>query len=344
MELIGVLVVFFILLPISYYLRFIIWKFSPLFFLINWIMWVAYNPLRFIWKDTESNFAYRSSLFLTFTLIKPIYWLIIHYLLTPLRIINSLYFDVILYWSVMISDNLEELFKPKLGSYRQQRGMKYLFHWLYALPYRFLRFILASLLTIFDSFLMMGISILFPTLTMYHGTKFQGALTDIAQKGEWRVGGGNFAGTGIYFGMTKRVASHYADASDKGIIVARVTPTFTKTAATFSPKLRTNIGGFGSSGDELSEKMIFPFRTIEHWRNDFDGWWEYCITHRGGAGAMIKTWRIRPVILLRESEKGDKEPHRLWGGMYHYTLGFSSLFMGLASWIILLALAGNANT
>jgi len=336
--------VFLVFLPISYYLRSLIWKVSPLFFLINWIMWVAYNPLRFIWKNTESNFAYRSSFFLAITLITPFYWFFIHALLTPLRIINAIYFDVFLYWSVMIRDNLEELFKPKLGSYQEQTGKTYLFHWLYALPYRFIRFILSSLFTISDSFLMVGVSIVFPTLTMYHGTKFQGALTNIAQKGEWKVGKGNFVGSGVYFGITKKVASHYADKHDKGIIVARITPTFTKTASTLSPKLRNYIGGFGADGDKLSQKMPFLFYTIEHWRNDFGGWWEYCITQSQGVGATIKTWRIRPVILLREGEKGYNEPHRLWGGMYHYTLGFSSLFMGLLSWFILLAIVTDASS
>ncbi len=75
----------------SHALGFILWKLHKLFFLINWLLWVAYNPMRFFWKKKNSSFPYASFRFFQFTLILPLYWIFIHALTTPLRIINALY-------------------------------------------------------------------------------------------------------------------------------------------------------------------------------------------------------------------------------------------------------------
>ncbi len=246
-------------------------------------------------------------------------------------------FDVLLYWSVMLNDSLQELFNPKIGTYKHQRGARYVWHWLYAFPYRFMWFVWKSLMSILDSALMLGISIVFPTFTLFHGTRFEGALHNIAQKGTWIVGGGNYAGTGIYFGIEKRVASHYADSNDKGIIVARVTPTFTRNLATLPKDQRHKVGKFDES---LTRDIPRFWSTAEHWRDDDNGWWEYCLLQRKGRGTEVKSWRIRPVVLLRVTQGKDK-PHRLWGGMSHYSYMPTAWFFGLLSWFIIGTLLGN---
>ena len=50
------------------------------------------------------------------------------------------------------------------------------------------------------------------TLTMMHGTSEESSIK-ISGPGRWLIGDGNFAGSGIYFTMEKRVAMHYAEAS-----------------------------------------------------------------------------------------------------------------------------------
>ncbi len=70
---------------------------------------------------------------------------------------------------------------------------------------------------------------------MLHGTEFREADTKITQSGDWKIGEGNYAGTGVYFGLSSRTAKHYApDSSDNSMILARVTLTFCKTIATLN--------------------------------------------------------------------------------------------------------------
>ena len=145
---------------------------------VIYILVINYS-IKFLFSSNFIVFKYFKFIFLNLFLIAPAYWLFIHTLLNPVRAITSLYFDVFLYWSVMLDDTLSEVFMPKLGKYRFERGFKYSLHWTVAFPYRLFRFMLRSCLTIVDSILMFGISIVFPTLTMYHGTKFNEALTKI---------------------------------------------------------------------------------------------------------------------------------------------------------------------
>jgi len=319
-----------ILLMITYALRKIIWVFNPIFFLLNYIQWFLYNPTRFLFKNPNSEAGKRFYHFITFSLIAPVYWFTIHLLMTPIRVINSLYFDVLLYWSVMLDDTIRELFMPTLGSYRHEEKKKYIAHWVIAFPYRLIIFISRSFFVLADSFLMFGIATVLPTLTMYHGTKFDGNLTNIAQKGKWLVGNGDHAGSGIYFGIKRSVATHYAPSGEsKGILIIRITPTFVRNQVTFAKDTRDLIG---RDGKELSRRLKFPYYTIEHWRDSMGGWWEYCLVQPGKAGQYISTWRIWPVAVLKSE---DDKIVRLWGGLSHYSLHFSSWVVGVICWVLI---------
>jgi hypothetical protein len=319
-----------VLLITTFTLRKLIWLFRFPFYFLNYLQWFLYNPLRFLLKNPNSELGRRLFIFLNTFFIAPIYWLIIHFFLTPVRVVNSLYFDVLVYWSVMLDDTLREVFMPKLGKYRHERGFKYCVHWLFALPFRLLKFLARSFFTVFDSVLMLGISIVLPTLTMYHGTKFNSALTKIVQDGRWLVGGGDHAGSGIYFAISRQVARHYSPSGeDKGILILRITPTFTRNQVTLKKEFRELVG---TDGRELSQKLSFPFYTIEHWRTDMNGWWEYCLVQPNKAGQYIKTWRIRPIAVLKDE---DHKITRVWGGMRHYCLSFSNCAVGVICWGII---------
>lgn len=327
-----------ILLLSVFILRKAIWFIRYPFYLLNYIQWILYNPIRFLFKNPNSEFARRLFIFLNLFLIAPAYWLFIHILLTPVRAITSLYFDVLLYWSVMLDDTLSEVFMPKLGKYRFERGFKYSLHWTVAFPYRLLLFFLKSLFTIADSILMFGVAIVFPTLTMYHGTKFNDALTKIVQDGKWLVGSGDHAGSGIYFAIRRRVARHYSPSGqDKGILILRVTPTFTRNQVTLKKGVRELVG---QDGRKLSQKLNFPFCTIEHWRTDMDGWWEYCLVQPGKAGKYVRTWRIRPVAVLKDE---NHRITRVWGGFRHYCLSFSNCFIGVLCWVVIFMMTAGLN-
>ena len=337
---ISIVLLIILLLATTFIFRKIVWVFNPIFLFMNYFQWIFYNPLRFIFKSTISESGRRVHLFLLTTLISPFYWIVIHITMTPLRVINSLYYDIILYWSVMLDDTINEVFNPKLGKYRSQNGFKYIFHWIYALPWRIIIFVTKCPLVIFDSVLMFGISSLLPTLTMYHGTEFDGVATNIAQSGKWLVGTGDHAGSGIYFAMDRKVAEYYSSRTaqsndNRGLLLTRVTTTFTKNHATLKKAKRQLIG---NNGIELSKKVGLPWSTIEHWRSDQGGWWEYCLVQPGKAGKFINSWRIRPIAVIQNNQTA-----RIWGGLSHYSTDFQNVFMGAVSWVVLFFIINQFN-
>lgn len=181
-----------------------------------------------------------------------------------------------------------------------------------------------------DSVLMLAVSVVFSTLTMRHGTKFKEAGSKIAQTGGWLAGSGNYAGTGIYFGMTDRVAKHYAPGGENaGFVMVRVTLTFCKTLSAL-PKNKRNVG-LGDTGERLAQNISksLIFSSVEHYRVD-GGWWEYCIIQAEKMDSYVSSWRIRPVALIREGKIT-----RTYGGFAHYSAS-SGLVAGAVSWVYIL--------
>ena len=328
MELVGVflIIIFYltIFLVFSFFLKEIVFIFKPIFFLLNRIQWILYNPLRIFWKNPNSNSPYKSFRFLFYTGIIPIYWIFIHFVTVPLRLINAIYFNILLSWSINIYDSLAEVINPKLGKMRHKTGLSYMGLWLIGFPVRLITMIIKNIFVFIEPIIMTGVDIIFPTYTMYHGTSFGDAHADITQKGRWLVGDGNYAGTGIYFGMSKKVAQHYSNSST--IILVRVTLTFSRNLATTDYSIRRNIG---YDGDAISQKLSSVWSSIEHWRDDM-GWFEYCIIQPPKKKhSMVTTWRARPIALVQNDKLA-----RIWGGKSIYP-SFSSISVILFSWFLL---------
>lgn len=322
-------VLFLLLLIISVILRPLVFLFEPIFSSINYFIWLVSNPFRGWMKNSDGRGA-RSFFILVSLTGLTVAWFVVVYILTfPLRLVTALYYDVLLFLSVSISDNIQEFLNPKRGGFRHKRGIGYLWHYLISLPFRFITFCVKSGIYLLDSFMMLGVSIVMPTLTMKHGTSFQEAGTKITQSGNWYVGQGNFAGTGIYFGMFNKIANYYApNGHDASIILARVTLTFSKTIASLRKAERDKVG-LGQSGEELAQSVkSFFFASTEHWRVDMK-WWEYCLLKPQQMGEFVNTWRVRPVALIR-----SKKIVRTWGGFYHYSMG-SGFWAGLICWLII---------
>ena len=315
----------FIITLITYANKNIVWSMRHIFLGSNYIQWDLYNPLRFVFKNSKSEVSRKTYIALMVTFITPIYWLVIHILMTPLRVINAIYFDILLFLSVSLDDALLEVFDPKKGKYRKIKGTKYILSWIIGLPFRFSKLILKIIIMTFDVFIMLGTSLLLPVLTMYHGTDFEGKATNILQTGLWKVGEGDYAGSGIYFGINREVAEHYASHGKQStIIVARVIATFTRNQSTLKKDTRNLVG---KDGKRLSKDLGKPWATIEHWRTDRGGWWEYCLVQPGRARQLVKSWRIRPVAVTKEGQLA-----RVWGGFSHYSFDPKSIAIGVVSW------------
>jgi len=317
-----------IFLLLSYILKETIYIFNPIFFLLNRVQWILYNPLRVFFKNPNSNFSYKTFNLLFYTGVIPAYWIFIHIVTTPLRFINAVYFNILLSWSVNIYDSLAEVLNPKLGKMRHRKGWNYLFFWIIGFPIRLFTMVITNIFLFIEPIIMTGVDIIFPTYTMYHGTSFGDAHSDIAQKGRWLVGSGNFAGTGIYFGMSKTVAQHYSD-SQNTIILVRVTLMFNRNLATTSSEIRRYIG---SNGDQISRQLPSFWSSIEHWRDDMK-WFEYCIIQAPEKKhSMVTTWRARPIAVIQKDKLA-----RIWGGKSIYP-SFSSISVIIFSWIMLFIL------
>ncbi len=328
---IGIVVSYVVIILLTAILRPLVFAFEPFFSLINWIIWFLHNPLRFAQKNIKTGTSRGLSLTLMFSGIGLIWMLLIYIALSPLRIITALYYDVILFSAVSLADNLQEFIKPKLGKMKYRKGINYIFFYLITIPFRLFMFIANGGAYILDSVLMFGVSVAMPTLTMLHGTDFKKAGTKVTQSGNWLVGKGNYAGTGVYFGIQKRVAEYYAkQAGGTGIVMVRVTLTLCKTVSSHS-KQKRELVGLGEGGERLSKEASSIYQSHEHYRSDHE-WWEYCILKPGQMGMFISTWRVRPVALIN-----NKKIARLYGGMSHYCVG-TGFIAGVISWIYLLVL------
>tara|TARA_R100000935_G_scaffold58705_1_gene97164 strand:+ start:8532 stop:9605 length:1074 start_codon:yes stop_codon:yes gene_type:complete len=328
-------IIYFVAIVLIAVLRRALWWFSGLFFFLDEVMWFLYNPLRPLMKNREHK-ANRLFFFLfTMVLLKPVWQLVVWILTTPLRLITALYFDVLVYLFVSLSDGIDELFHPKLGAMRFKTGFQYGWRWVVFFPKRLVWLLVKNALAVIDSVMMFTLSLIWPTFTMYHGTS-KANVVNISREGHWLVGPGNFAGSGIYFGRSPRVAISYSRGSRHGeegrVIIARVTLTMLRNCATLLESKRSLVAKSGDGGSQLAKAIHFPFYATEFWRTDHK-WWEYCLVQGGRDGQHVKSWRIRPIGYVHI--KGDNalggSLERLWGGKAHYCLNASNVAITVSS-------------
>jgi hypothetical protein len=315
-----------ILMILSFILKEVIYIFNPIFFFLNWVQWVLYNPLRVFFKNSNSELTYKFFNFIFYSGIVPIYWVFIHIVTVPLRFVNAVYFNILLSWTINVYDSLAELINPKLWNMYKKSGIDYIFFWIIGFPIRLTVMIFTNIFAFIEPIMMTGVDIIFPTYTMYHGTTYENAHTNIVRKGRWLVGDGNYVGTGIYFGMSKRVAKFYSDSNT--MILVRVTLSFNRNMAT-NPYIIRRCIGVGIGGDNISKRLPIFWSSIEHWREDKD-WFEYCIIQPAEKKlSVVTTWRARPIAIVK-----DNKLQRVWGGK-STSPSFSSISIILFSWLLL---------
>ncbi len=322
--------IFGILLAVTLF-RNVVWLLRYPFLFLNWVQWILYNPVRDYWRHPHLGTANLGFNFLFYSGIAAVWWLMIHIILTPLRFINALYFNIILYWSMIFCDSISELFIPRLDYPRKGKPFKYLYRWLIYFPYRLYAVFHRNGLALLEGILMTGVDVVLPTYTMYHGTSFKGIASNIAQAGRWYVGGGDYAGSGIYFGFYRKTAEHYAKGDDHAVIVARVTVFPCRNSATLPHRLRKKIGNDGTG---ISSGLPLPWKSIEHWRDhSYAQWFEYCLIQPHKAGKYVQSWRARPICVLKH-----RLPRRIWGGLSLWTGGTSGASVIFFSWLIIIAM------
>jgi hypothetical protein len=258
------------------------WELRAPFLWTNQAQWFMITPYRHWLRDPRTKWPHRWYLILS--PLVAAYRLIAYVLLIPLRLINAIYFDLLLFLSVSLRDGIADLVQPLYD----ESGVQYVLRWLYLLPWRILQFILKYSTAILQGLAMAALDLLWPTLTLFHGTGSAEART-IARSGEWYAGTGNYVGTGLYFGLHERVGRHYARLKREPlVIIARVTLAPCRLVATLPDALRRQIG---RDGDAISRGLPRPWVSVEHWRHD-RRWYEFCLMQPSQFDPT-KPWRVR---------------------------------------------------
>ncbi|MGE0543839.1 MAG: hypothetical protein AB7R89_27045 [Dehalococcoidia bacterium] len=227
------------------------------------------TPWLFLLRDHQKGWP-RACFLLLFPLL-GVYWLVMYIILTPLRLLNAIYFDLILLVSARSSDHALHF------------------------PGRLWLIVQGVAMAVFDA--------VWPSLTLFHGTE-SGTARDIVESGYWKAGYGDYVGTGIYFGIWPHVAMHYArTCNSPTVVVSRVTLGWCRPVATLPKQLRDKIG---RNGRDINAGVKFPWAALVHWRHDnYRGergssdrtWHEFCLM-QPHKDTPVRVWRARPLCTI----------------------------------------------
>lgn len=293
------------------------------FYCLNWLQRRLAKPWMQSYKHNTRSDKENTELREKLEMWKIPLWLI----LTPLRFVNAFYYNIVVHCSFELFNYVVEVIAPE-GS---RDGSDNFFLWLILLPWRIVKYVIwHGSLTFIESCIWTAIDTLVPALTAYHGTTCAAAEGICQGPGRvesknwlsavWNVGGGNYAGNGIYFAPVRSTAYHYASGS---LIVCRVS--FGRTLDLgLAPRRIYDLCGKPNALGVTDWGLKNNYVTGEWWRGDSRaGWWEYCMYD--WQNRYNDSWRIRPLYVINLSNECIQ---RIPGGMYHWlfnSLAFSDL-------------------
>lgn len=286
------------------------WLLCIPFYILNWLQRYLSKPWCLFYKRNNGRDLKNAKLRDTFERVKvPLY-----IILTPLRFVNALYFNMVVHCSFEMYNYIVELFLPS----NDKEGEDDYIRLITLLPWRVLKYVVwHGGLTIGESAIWTIIDTFVPALTLFHGTDEQ-ASTTITNAGRngyscnltgvWNVGGGNYAGNGIYFAPARSTALHYARGS---LIVCRVSLGKVLDLG-LAPWQIYKQCGYPNALGATKWGLQNGYVTGEWWRKDA-GWWEYCMYD--WQNRYNYSWRIRPLYVLNLDERLIQ---RIPGGMCHW--------------------------
>lgn len=287
------------------------WLLCIPFYFMNWLQRYASKPWRWVFKrNTRTDYQNRM-LRERMELFKiPLY-----IVLTPLRFVNAFYYNIVVHCTFETMNYIFEVIMPCYDREGADDTMK----WVVWLPWRVIKYPLwHGTLTFVESIIWTAVDTVVPALTLFHGTdacasssitQSRGRVgNDSKWTGVWNVGGGNYAGNGIYFAPERSTALHYACGS---LVVCRVTLGRVIDLG-LAPKRIYDQCGHPNATGATKWGLEHDYVTGEWWRSD-EGWWEYCMYD--WQNRYNFSWRIRPLYVL--SLDGDVL-QRIPGGMHHW--------------------------
>lgn len=268
------------------------------FFITNVLQRYLAKPWILFFHDNHFSDATNAVLRKVFACLKvPLY-----ILLTPLRLVNAAFFNLVVHCPYELFNYALELLAPT--HYRD--GSDGLGDWLLYLPKRLWKYgIYHPALTLIESLVWTIIDTFIPALTLYHGTSPEAARSIVScpyrtgsrdgYTGIWNVGSGNFAGNGIYFAPARSTSQHYSSGS---MIVCRVTLGRTLDLG-LAPWNVFRECGHADALNATRWGLNNGYVTGEWWRPD-EKWWEYCMYD--WQNRYNYSWRIRPLYVINLNE------------------------------------------
>lgn len=289
------------------------------FRILNWLQMFTHKPWRILQRHSWASEKVKPLLrVMNFIAMIPLY-----IVLTPLRLINAVAFNMILrpvseFWSY-----LGEVISPS----DTHEGYRDFLKWIYMLPFRILKYpVYHGALTIIECTIMTVVDTIYPAVTLYHGTSGRAADAIVISPerskdrrnsscrtdGIWNVGGGNYAGDGIYFAPRSRTSRHYARRNiDPVLIICRVS-LGRILPLSLAPDAVYYSAGNANAHSVTSYGLKNGYASIEWWRKD-TGWWEYCLLD--WQNKYNESWRIRPITVMNMNSHFFK---RIDGGSRHW--------------------------
>ena len=293
------------------------------FYCLNWLQRRLAKPWMQSYKRNTRSDPHNARLRENLEMWKIPLWVV----LTPLRFANAFYYNLVVHCSFELFNYTVEVIAPE-GRYE---GSSNFLFWFILLPWRVVKYIVwHGSLTFAESAVWTAVDTFVPALTVYHGTTCAAAEGICQGPGRvgtknwlsavWNVGGGNYAGNGIYFAPVRSTAYHYASGS---LIVCRVT--FGRTLDLgLAPQRIYNLCGKPNALGVTDWGLKNGYVTGEWWRGDARaGWWEYCMYD--WQNRYNDSWRIRPLYVI---DLEGQCIQRIPGGMYHWlfnSLAFNDL-------------------
>lgn len=241
--------------------------------------------------------------------------------LFPLRFVNAVYYNIIIHNVYELSNYILEVAAPSAAN----EGSRSFWKWIILLPYRFIKYPLwHGFLTFIESIVWTVIDTFIPAVTLYHGTEEtcadnmlcdpyrnkQRKYTTGWLSGIWNVGGGNYAGDGIYFGIFRKTLKNYQRGS---AIVARVSTGKTIDVVLMPDNVYYQ-AGHPNAKAVSNWGLNNGYVSGEWWRSDRGtNWWEICLYDR--QNRYNDSWRIRPIYAIRSK---DGIMQRVPGGTAHW--------------------------
>lgn len=304
----------------------LIYKFISIpFFYSNRLQHILSEPWRYIFKTSwlpDNAKEY----------VRPILYFIrilLYIAITPLRLINAIAYNILIYVMTELYDLFYEVLQPS----SEKEGANNFLMWIVMFPWRLIKYPIGhGTATLIEGIVWTVIDIFIPTVTMYHGTDLTAgqAITCsnkrndyLIKNAKWTQGTftasqSSWGGIGVYFASRRTVACGYATSpyrlSDNNpiMIVCRVSLGKIINYALAPEYVYDSAGGDGKPAvlNRYGEKHGYD---TGEWWNEGGGYWEYCMFD--WQNRYNHPWRIRPVYVF--NFRTGRAQH-IKGGMRHW--------------------------